>query len=145
MSETTDTTVIATMEDMAAWLYRSVSTELSSVVSGGVYREQLRPAGSTSEDVCVNVQAFNADERPYTAYVNVNAYVPYIHVKNAHGSQQGVPNYARCKELLSVMDTWARAACTQDVCLRVERHSLLEYADVGQTCCNILLYCFINQ
>ena len=137
--------MIATEYDLEDYIYRLLAaSEVKTTIGGSVYHERLRPADSKAEDVCVNVMSFNATARPYTAYVNINAYVPYINVSNG-GAKQQVPDRVRLKAIAAAIDTFIRGASTQDVPIAVERTSELEYDGVSQTCYNTLIYCILND
>lgn len=131
--------------ELEDYIYRLVkASAVSTAITGNVYHEKMRPVDSQDNDVCVNVQAFNAMARPYTAYVNINVYVPYINVTN-NGKKQTVPDRKKAKAVAAVVDTFVRQASSQDVMMAVERTSELEYESVSQTCYNTLIYCIITN
>lgn len=73
-------------------------SEVATEISGGVYRDGMRPFNSNNEDAVINFLT-GLDGQKQSGIVNVNVYVPDIDM----GDNLLVKNTARCKELGQIL------------------------------------------
>lgn len=78
------------------------STELKSVLGGGIYKGNFRPTDSLKDDICVNVLALT-ERSPYIAIANINVYVA-DQKQTIYGKENNVPNYNRLSQLSDLVE-----------------------------------------
>lgn len=88
-----------TEQDIERDFYAHVSSsELAAEISGNVYRRNMRPADSKSEDIVVKVISVDGCQVQRGA-ISVNVYVPDI----TSSDGVSIPNLSRIAELQSLM------------------------------------------
>lgn len=80
------------------------SSDLASSLSGGVYRQGLRPRDSKLEDAVVIFTSGRAAEQIQTGVVTLNIYVPDI---DPYANGVLVEDGSRVEELQSLAQAWA--------------------------------------
>lgn len=85
---------------------------IAALISGGIYRQGMRPFNSKSEDIVVSFLT-GLDGQKQTGIVNINCYVPDID----NGQQLLVKNVGRCKTLAIALNTFKEELMTNDLAL----------------------------
>ena len=88
------------------------SDPIAALISGGIYRQGMRPFNSKSEDIVVSFLT-GLDGQKQTGIVNINCYVPDID----NGQQLLVKDVGRCKTLAIALNTFKEELMTSDIAL----------------------------
>lgn len=112
------------------------NSPLKNAISGGIYKEGDRPAGSRDEDVIINSIILTQDSHPQLGVSNINVYVPdrYIETK---GSRQMVQNRDRMKALTAITVSALRSANVYGLAITIEDQTPLRESDIKQHYVNI--------
>lgn len=116
--------MIKTAEDIERDLYRLIrASQLGRALGGSVYRSEMRPYASQSEDAVVKLLA-GLDEQIQTGILVVNIYIPD---KLSRPDGRKVIDHARAAELLTLVRAFVESSPPTDYRLTTDATPLLMY------------------
>lgn len=113
------------------WQILNGSTELKSMINGGIYREGFRPTNSGKEDISISTINLTQDN-PQIGLHNINVYTQALK-QTISSREEFVPNSAKLKTLADkikeVIDTALKEVKYKDYGFRVQSQVTIQNQD----------------